>query len=201
MVDLKLNQGAALIIVAHPDDETIWMGGTILKFNKIKWTIFSLCRGDDLDRAPKFQRVCRLYGARAIISNLEDEGIMNIKESLPDIKKKISARLKEKRFNYIFTHGINGEYGHPRHKGVGQSVKILLAEGKLKTDSAFSFAYNFNQKINCAVPDKKGNLGFKLTPRLFNQKKRILKKIYGFPKSSFEYKSCAPIESFNFLKL
>ena len=37
----------ALVIVAHPDDETIWMGGTILKNKNWKWTILSLCRASD----------------------------------------------------------------------------------------------------------------------------------------------------------
>ena len=62
----------ALCIVAHPDDETIWMGGAILK-NKFNWTIISLCRKNDLDREPKFRRVCKFYSANSIISDLEDD--------------------------------------------------------------------------------------------------------------------------------
>jgi hypothetical protein len=34
----------AAIIVAHPDDETIWSGGLILKKPEWQWTVLSLCR-------------------------------------------------------------------------------------------------------------------------------------------------------------
>ena len=56
----------ASIVVAHPDDETIWMGGTILKNKYWDWTIISLCRKNDPDRMPKFKKVCAYYGAKAI---------------------------------------------------------------------------------------------------------------------------------------
>ena len=49
----------ALIIVAHPDDETIWSGSVILRYPKINLTIFSLCRRHDKDRYPKFLKVCK----------------------------------------------------------------------------------------------------------------------------------------------
>ena len=54
MKDFRFANGKkALIIVAHPDDETIWMGGTILKYTELEWTIYSLCRASDKDREPK----------------------------------------------------------------------------------------------------------------------------------------------------
>lgn len=34
----------AAIIVAHPDDETIWSGGLILKKPEWQWTVLSPCR-------------------------------------------------------------------------------------------------------------------------------------------------------------
>ena len=37
------------------------------------WTIISLCRKDDKDRAPKFRKVCKKLGAKCTMSDLEDE--------------------------------------------------------------------------------------------------------------------------------
>lgn len=67
------NARNAACIVAHPDDETLWAGGTILMHPAIKWTIISLCRKSDPDRAPKFFRVVKEYNAVGIMGGLDDE--------------------------------------------------------------------------------------------------------------------------------
>src|SRR3989344_6746174 len=103
----------ALVIVAHPDDETIWMGSTILKNKDYDWTILSLCRKNDKDRFPKFMKVCSLYGANGIINNMDDESIMKL--SISKVREKILEVLKNLEYDYIYTHGENGEYGHQRH--------------------------------------------------------------------------------------
>ena len=91
-------QTKALVIVAHPDDETIWLGGTMAKFPQVSWTILSLCRASDKDRAPKFKRVGAHFKARSIITDLEDEGRLNLQQSLTPIKKLIVKTIKNKQF-------------------------------------------------------------------------------------------------------
>ena len=175
-----------LVVVAHPDDETIWMGGKILSSKDIKWTIFSLCREDDKDRAPKFKKVCRFYEAKGIISDLEDEEIMNIKESLPEVKKRLVRKLRRKNFTYIFSHGYNGEYGHKRHVGVHLAIKNLVAKNILTCDKLFFFAYN----------SKRRDLVFNLNKEILKTKRDIIERLYGFSKKSFEYKNCSAKELF-----
>lgn len=184
----------ALAIVAHPDDETIWMGGMVLNSKNIEWTIFSLCRANDPDRAPKFRRVCRSYGATGIISDLEDEGIMSVTESIPEIKKRISDRFKGKGVDYIFTHGQNGEYGHERHSGTHLAVKQLIRERIITCKKLFFFAYDLDSGNK--IVNNKTDFSIRLDNNLLTAKKNIIERLYGFKNDSFEYLSCLPEETY-----
>lgn len=199
MRKFEFNKKKAIAIVAHPDDETIWMGGFILKHPEINWTIFSLCRASDPDRAPKFKRVCEFYKARSIIADLKDDGELNLKQTLPIIKKIILEKLKNKKIDYIFTHGANGEYGHERHIGIHKTVKKLIKEKTIKPEDAV-FYFNYEKKDNKEFsPPKaknKSDLLIKLNNKEFKNKKSVMTEIYGFDPFGIDANYCANPESF-----
>jgi LmbE family N-acetylglucosaminyl deacetylase len=195
MEKLDLKSGTALVIVAHPDDETIWMGGTMLSFPQVEWTIFSLCRASDADRAPKYLRVCRQYSAQAIITDLEDEGAMSITKSVPKIKKLIEEQVGREHFDYIFTHDKNGEYGHMRHVGVNHAVTALIKEKKLTCGRLLHFAYRVNARKKVFNRDD-ADYFVALAPKIHAAKRDIVTKLYGFSPHSFEAVSCLDRETF-----
>jgi hypothetical protein len=135
----------ALVIVAHPDDETIWCGGQMLSKPGQDWAVLSLCRAFDRDRAPKFRRACEKLGAKCAMSDLEDEHPEQKLASLDEVKERIRAMMKElgigSRFDALYTHGRNGEYGHNRHKEVHRAVRDMLCSGELCAKKVFFFDY------------------------------------------------------------
>ena len=187
-----------IAIVAHPDDEIIFMGGAIMKNPQIDWTVFSLCRASDKDREPKFFRVCKKNNVKGIIADLEDEDKMNVKQTLPIIEKLIIEKVGKREFDYIFTHGANGEYGHKRHIGVHESVKKLIKNKFLKPEAVFYFNYKkISLKNFVPFTTKTGtNCLLKLTKAEWQRKKEIVAYMYGYEINGIDVSYCTNPEAF-----
>ena len=71
------------IIVAHPDDETLWAGGTILSNPSWKCYIVCLCRESDKDRATKFYKTLQILGSEGIMGDLDDGPEQHSKHRTP----------------------------------------------------------------------------------------------------------------------
>lgn len=181
-----------LVIVAHPDDETIWMGGILLK-HRDDWntTIICLCRRDDKDRAPKFKKACNFYNAKCFMSDLEDEKLNEIQ--LNEVVKRIK-KFADKDYDYIFTHGNNGEYGHKRHIDVNKAVMQMIQQKDLLAKIFFVFAYTKKGKVCFA--NKNADKFIKYNDSQLKLKKKIIQNTYGFNKNGFEDLCCRKTEAF-----
>ncbi|MGD0785747.1 MAG: PIG-L family deacetylase [Sedimentisphaerales bacterium] len=186
----------ALVVVAHPDDETLWSGGTILSHPEINWTIMTLCRKSDPDRAPKFFKVAKQLGAKGFMADLDDGPDQKpLKQT--DIQKTILSALSEKSFDIILTHNLKGEYTrHLRHEETSQAVLALWNDSKLKAKQLLFFAYEDGGGKYTPRPVENADIVIKLTKNVWQKKKDIIISSYGFSPDSFEARAVSKVEAF-----
>ena len=189
------------VIVAHPDDETLWTGGTILLHPEAEWTVVALCRRSDRDRAPKFFESLEYLGADGAIGDLDDGPDQ---DPLPGhmVRKVVMDLLPSDRFDLIVTHGPQGEYTyHLRHEETGQAVMSLLEHGILRARKVWRFAYEDGDGKYLPKADAAADLLVKLPEAIWRTKRKIITRTYGFEPDSFEAKTTPSTEAFWKVKL
>jgi LmbE family N-acetylglucosaminyl deacetylase len=189
-------QGSAAVIVAHPDDETLWSGGAILGYPSWHWFILSLCRGSDPDRAPRFFNVLKILGAEGKMEDLDD-GPGQTPLGKHEIEAAVLRSLPSTRFDRIFTHSPAGEYTrHRRHEETGEAIISLWYAGKIQTDELWMFAYEDGEKQYLPRPIKSAHIYQEIPDELWNQKYDLITKTYGFNEDGFEARTTPRAEAF-----
>lgn len=95
------------IVVAHPDDETLWCGGLMLRHPSC-WTVIccSIPKTDPI-RAWKFFSACDDLGAKPRLMPFGESDARLPLDHLDD--------LDLSSFDCVVTHNAIGEYGHVHH--------------------------------------------------------------------------------------
>ncbi len=184
------------IIIAHPDDETLWAGGTILNHPDWNCFILSLCRASDKNRAPKFYNALKIFKATGNMADLDDgpeqkpldPGIVSsaILQLLPPIS-----------YDLIISHDPKGEYTrHLRHEEVGGAVIRLWSSGKIYAKELWTFAYEDGEKKYLPKSIENAPIYQKLSLPVWLKKYNMISETYGFDKDSFEAQTTPRNESF-----
>lgn len=188
------------VVVAHPDDESLWAGGLLLSHPEWNLFIVSLCRGLDPDRAPKFFKVLTQLKAQGKMGDLDDGPDQR---PLPPklVQDSVLALLPQCQYDLLLTHGPDGEYTrHRRHEEVSQAVMQLWQEGRLRTRKLWQFAYADGGGNHLPHPRHDASLNLPLPDELWVRKHQLITEIYGFDPASWEARTTPRTEAFDRLK-
>ena len=129
------NSVESLMIVAHPDDETLWGSEELLKN---KYLVVCITCGTNKKREKEIEAALKISKDRLIVLDKPDK-VRGKRSDWKHYKKQIKYELKyvikKKKWNTIVTHNPEGEYGHIHHKITSNIVtKVYNKEkiGKLK---------------------------------------------------------------------
>jgi LmbE family N-acetylglucosaminyl deacetylase len=186
----------AAVVVAHPDDETLWCGGYILTHPEFLWRVVTLCRAGDPDRAPKFRRVLQRLGAEGAMADLDD-GLDQAPLPVQQVQETTATLLAGTSYNLVLTHGPNGEYTrHRRHAECCQAVVELWRSGGIDTRRLLLFAYEDGNLAYlprvCDDADRRDML----TEGVWLEKHRLITDLYGFRPDSWEARTTPQEEGF-----
>ena len=129
------------MIVAHPDDESLFGGAAML--SERGWMVVCATRGDDRPRAAEFGAAMRLAGGIYEMWDYPDV----YDRPLPDSLASRISRLLARRYRVVVTHGPDGEYGHPHHIQIHRVVAAL-------TDDFYAFSVGEKLPDNLLVGKK-----------------------------------------------
>jgi LmbE family N-acetylglucosaminyl deacetylase len=191
-----MKKKSVAIIVAHPDDETLWAGGSILSHPFWQCFIVCLCRAGDTDRAPRFHRALKELKSEGVMGDLDDGP-----EQEPLDEKKVEQTvmdlLPDRLFDLVISHNPSGEYTrHLRHEEISSAVIKNWYTGKILAKELWTFAYEDGDKKYLPKPVMEAPVYRTLTPRIWKRKYSILTKTYGFAPTSWEVRTSPRAEAF-----
>ena len=101
-----------IMIVAHPDDESIF-GGHVLNSN---WKVICVTNGSNEIRSAEFKNAMNMAGAFYEMWDFKDHNRYNFGGKENILLNKLKTEFGNNNYDMIVTHNPAGDYGHEQHK-------------------------------------------------------------------------------------
>ncbi len=194
----KREKKSVAIIVAHPDEETLWAGGTILSHPEWNFFVVCLSNAKNPELAPRFYNALKLLKAEGVMGNFNYTA-STARSHKNELERTIIQLLPDTHFDVIISHNSFSENaGDCTQEVVNESIIKLWKEGFISTDELWTSAYengNIKYYPNSNAEEEPEVLE-KLSKKVWSQKYKIITKIFGFDEKSREAKETPLTEAF-----
>jgi LmbE family N-acetylglucosaminyl deacetylase len=169
---LSTSSKTAVVVAAHPDDETLGCGATIAKLSDTGWSVTVLVFtngvdarlvGDPKSRLAQYSRACRLLGAESRFAPL---GALDQELDLlpiPLVASQVERLLAEKRPSLLLTHHLNDL--NSDHRRVADAALVAsrpfastvqnVATFEVPSSTEWSFGYeSFSPNLFVEISEK-----------------------------------------------
>ena len=168
---IDLDKAENLMIVAHPDDETIWGGDHLLEED---YLVVCITCGTNKIRDREIREVLKISDDQLIKLGYPDNpgGVINDwSDYKEEITKDLEEIIKMHSYDKIVTHNPQGEYGHIQHIMTNQMVTAVVKNNRL-TDRLYYFAKYYTKQ------DMDFSTAAKFPIKNYNKKVNEMIKVY-----------------------
>lgn len=156
-----------LMIVAHPDDETLWGFNDL---DKKKFLVVCVTCGRNRIREREIETAMKMTDDKLISLGYTDKFLKrrsHWKFSYNNIEYDLDTIIKMKKWNMIVTHNKDGEYGHMHHKMVHDMVSDIHPQN-------LSYFGKYYTKSKIRLLDKQVLDRYRLDDRTLKYKNKVL---------------------------
>lgn len=193
--DLK----SVAIIVSHPDEETLWAGGTILSHPL--WNCFVVClsKANDPELAPRFYNALKVLKAEGAMGNLDELDEIDDSKSIneKELERTIIQLLPNTHFDLIITHNsVEANTNNQQHEAVNKAVTKLWEAGIIAADELWTFANGEENMMHYAKPIEEHEIQEELSKKIWSRKYNIITRIFGYNEKSWQARTTPSTETF-----
>lgn len=168
-----------LMIVAHPDDETLWGGGHLLDGG---YLVVCITNGRNEARHEEFIKAVNASGNAALILEYPDK-VNGKRDNWSEVWERLESDIRlltgYKKWKQIVTHNPEGEYGHMHHKMLSSIVTESCREAEIENNLWYFGEYFTKSKLPSVsggmtqLPEEKMKLKEKMMDIYVTQKKCV----------------------------
>lgn len=162
----------ALILTAHPDDETTFAGGLMLTYPQWQWHLACVTMQSEF-RQKEYEMAITVFRQKGV--NIVRSHVLGKKDEytfLLEVFKDWQFSIKKLGLkpDIVFTHNVMGEYGHPHHMFINKIAHTLYK-------NVWDFVFPGETAVGPQVVKAHVNK-IKLTEKILKTKNDILNTAY-----------------------